>query len=331
MAGITLRNLSKSFDDVYAVDDVSLSVGEEELLVLVGPSGCGKTTLLRLIAGLERADRGQILFGDQVVNEIRPKNRNIGFVFQNYALLPQITVYENIAYGLRSRRVAASEIEKRVQSASKRFRIDKLLKRKPGKLSGGEQQRVALARALVRETVATLYDEPLANLDAPLRQQARADIMQLHRQKKQPGIYVTHDQEEALALGHRIAIMQQGCIVQLDTPAQIYAQPTNRFVADFIGAGMNWFAPDTLGLSVPDAVTDVGVRPESWRLASSENAILSGVVTVANGRYNKIEISEGQSTSIYTTTPLIIGQQVHLAVGIDQTLWFDSSGDRITR
>ena len=329
MVGITVQNLSKSFGDVIAVNDVSLSVGAEELLVLVGPSGCGKTTLLRLIAGLERADTGQILFGERMMNEIRPKHRNIGFVFQNYALLPQISVYENIAYGLRSRRVPSAEIENRVNAAATKFRIGTLLKRYPEKLSGGERQRVALARALVRETVATLYDEPLANLDAPLRQQARADIMQLHRQKQQPGIYVTHDQEEALALGHRIAIMQKGRIVQLDTPSQIYTNPSNRFVADFVGAGINWFDAETFGLPMPEGARHVGVRAESWRMVSAESALVSGVVTVGNGRYNQFETPDRKTISFYTTNPLNVGEQINLTVGIEDTIWFDSFGDKL--
>jgi multiple sugar transport system ATP-binding protein len=232
---IVVDNLVKQFAEKRAVDGVSFGIDEGELLVLVGPSGCGKTTTLRLLAGLEPASSGQIRFGDRVVNEIRPRDRNIAMVFQDYAILPHLTVFENIAYGLRSRRTPRAQVRERVPAAARTFRIEHLLARKPRQLSGGERQRVALSRAMVRDASLYLYDEPLSNLDAQLRYQAREDILTLHREKRSPTVYVTHDQSEAMALGDRIAVMNAGRIQQIGTGPELYDQPRNLFVAYFIG------------------------------------------------------------------------------------------------
>lgn len=232
---IVAEHLVKRFQDKAAVDDVSLEIKAGELFVLVGPSGCGKTTTLRLLAGLEPVTSGRILFGGRQVNDIRPKERNVAMVFQDYAIFPHMTVYENIAYGLRSRHAERAMIRERVPAAAKMFRIDHLLKRKPRQLSGGERQRVALARSLVRDASMYLFDEPLANLDAQLRHQAREDILLLHRQKGQPAVYVTHDQSEAMALGDRIAVMRDGKIQQIGTGTELYERPLSQFVAFFIG------------------------------------------------------------------------------------------------
>jgi len=242
MSAIIVSNLSKSFGDKEVVRDVSFALDEGEFLVLVGPSGCGKTTTLRMLAGLESPTRGEIILNGRKVNEIRPRDRNVAMVFQDYAVFPHMTVYENIAYGLRSRHIPLSIIRERVPLAAKTFRIDHLLYRKPRQLSGGERQRVALARAYVRDADLYLYDEPLANLDAQLRYQAREDILALHRQKMRPSIYVTHDQSEAMALGDKIAVMRQGRIEQIGNGAELYQRPINRFVAYFIGIpGINLF------------------------------------------------------------------------------------------
>jgi len=235
MTAIAAEHLVKRFDEKVAVNDVSLNIGEGELLAMVGPSGCGKTTTLRMLVGLEPMTSGTIRFGDRVVNEIRPKDRNVAMVFQDYAIFPHLTVFENIAYGMRARHEPKERIQERVPAAAKMFRIDHLLKRKPRQLSGGERQRVALARALVRDANLYLYDEPLANLDAQLRHQAREDILLLHREKGKPSVYVTHDQSEAMALGDRIAVMRDGKIQQIGTGTELYDQPHSRFVAFFIG------------------------------------------------------------------------------------------------
>jgi multiple sugar transport system ATP-binding protein len=234
-SSIIVEHLVKRFQEKVAVDDISLRIEAGELLVLVGPSGCGKTTTLRLLAGLEPISSGHIHFGEREVNEIRPRDRNVAMVFQDYAVFPHMTVFENIAYGLRSRHAPRTLIHERVPEAARMFRIEPLLKRKPRQLSGGERQRVALARALVRDASLYLFDEPLANLDAQLRHQAREDILLLHRQKGQPGVYVTHDQSEAMALGDRIAVMAEGKIQQIGTGTELYEQPRSQFVAFFIG------------------------------------------------------------------------------------------------
>jgi len=236
---IQVRNLVKSFNsgEKTAVNNVSFDVHDGEFLVLVGPSGCGKTTTLRLLVGLEDITSGEIRFGERVVNEIRPKGRNVAMVFQDYAVFPHLTVFENIAYGLRSRGgFSRAEINTRVTRAAEMFRIDGLLKRKPRQLSGGERQRVALSRAMVRDADVYLFDEPLSNLDAQLRYDAREDILALHREKKKPTVYVTHDQSEAMALGDRIAVMRAGKLMQIGTGTELYSRPANQFVAFFIGA-----------------------------------------------------------------------------------------------
>lgn len=330
MPSIHLHHITKSFDTVVAVNDVSLSVGDGEMVVLVGPSGCGKTTLLRLIAGLERADAGEIYFGDVLMNEIRPKYRNLSIVFQDYALLPHINVFENIAYGLRSRGTPRKQIGPKVSEAARRFRVERLLERWPSQLSGGERQRVALARAMVRDSVATLYDEPLASLDAPLRQQARADIMQLHQQKQRPSVYVTHDQSEAMAMGDRIAVMRAGRIVQLDAPMMIYSNPVNRFVADFIGAGMNWFEPAELPFAAPTGAVIAGVRPEHVGVVNSaETANFSGILSVRNGRHCTISVARRDPVTIHTSDNLVPNATVYLRLRAQHLLWFDASGNRV--
>jgi multiple sugar transport system ATP-binding protein len=235
MSAITVDNLVKHFGDKAAVADASFTVADGEFLVLVGPSGCGKTTMLRLVAGLEAATSGEITFGDRVVTNVRARDRNVAMVFQDYAIFPHLTVFENIAYGLRSRHTPRQEIGPRVNEAARTFRIDHLLQRKPRQLSGGERQRVALSRAMVRDADVYLYDEPLSNLDAQLRYQAREDVLALHRARPKPSVYVTHDQSEAMALGDRIAVMRDGTIQQIGTGAELYERPRNRFVAFFLG------------------------------------------------------------------------------------------------
>lgn len=232
---ITVEHLVKRYGEKAVVNDINLEIGQGELLVLVGPSGCGKTTTLRLLAGLENVTEGRILFGDSLVNEVRPSTRNVAMVFQDYAIFPHMTVFENIAYGLRSRHAPRQLIREKVPQAAQMFRIEHLLRRKPRQLSGGERQRVALARCVVRDASLYLFDEPLANLDAQLRHQAREDILMLQRAKGLPAVYVTHDQSEAMALGDRIAVMNAGVIQQIGTGTELYDRPLSQFVAFFIG------------------------------------------------------------------------------------------------
>ena len=237
MAGIRLDNVTKVFDDgTRAVRSLDLDVPDGSLIVLVGPSGCGKTTALRMVAGLEEITEGEVRIGDRVVNEVAPKDRDIAMVFQNYALYPHMSVFENMAFGLKLRRMKKPEIEHRVEDAAKVLALFDLLRRKPGQLSGGQRQRVAMGRAIVREPQAFLMDEPLSNLDAKLRVQMRAEISRLQREVNVTTIYVTHDQVEAMTMGDRVAVLKLGTLQQVDSPQTLYREPVNLFVGGFIGS-----------------------------------------------------------------------------------------------
>jgi multiple sugar transport system ATP-binding protein len=242
MAHVQFEHVYKSFNKVEVVHDINMDVADKEFLVLVGPSGCGKSTCLRMIAGLEDVTSGEISIGDKVVNNVDPKDRDIAMVFQNYALYPHMSVYDNMAFGLKLRHVPAQQINKRVQDAADILGLEKLLKRKPKELSGGQRQRVALGRALVRSAQVFLLDEPLSNLDAKLRVQTRAEISKIHQRVQTTFVYVTHDQTEAMTMGTRIAVLNGGIIQQLGPPQELYDHPTNLFVAGFIGSpAMNFF------------------------------------------------------------------------------------------
>src|SRR5688500_14593081 len=243
MARVSLANVSKVYPGgIQAVDNVSLDIADAEFVVLVGPSGCGKSTTLRMVAGLEEITSGTIAIGDRVVNNVAPKDRDIAMVFQNYALYPHMSVYKNMAFALKLRRVPWVEIDQRVREAARILDIEHLLDRKPKALSGGQRQRVAVGRAIVRDPACFLFDEPLSNLDAKLRVTTRAELKRLHNRLRTTTIYVTHDQEEAMTLGDRIVVMKDGVIQQADTPLQTYQRPGNRFVAGFIGMPpMNFF------------------------------------------------------------------------------------------
>jgi len=236
MATVTFENVNKAYGDFQAVKDLNLEIGDGEFMVLVGPSGCGKTTSLRMIAGLEEITSGTLKIGDRVVNDVPPKDRDIAMVFQSYALYPHMSVRENLAFGLKLRKVPKAEIERRVNEAAETIQLGKLLDRKPKELSGGQRQRVALGRAIVREPAVFLMDEPLSNLDAKLRVQTRAEIARLHQRLKTTVVYVTHDQVEAMTMGSRIAVMNDGLLQQVGTPQTLYDTPINRFVAGFIGS-----------------------------------------------------------------------------------------------
>jgi multiple sugar transport system ATP-binding protein len=242
MASVTYDHVTKRFGDVVAVNDLDIKVEDKEFLVLVGPSGCGKTTALRLLAGLEDITEGQIFIGDRIVNDVAPKDRDIAMVFQSYALYPHMSVHDNMAFGLKLRKMDKAEIKRRVENAAEILGIEDLLDRKPRQLSGGQRQRVAVGRAIVREPNVFLLDEPLSNLDAKLRVQTRAEISTLHKQLETTFIYVTHDQVEAMTMATRIAVMKLGILQQLDTPQNLYDSPDNKFVAGFIGSpSMNFF------------------------------------------------------------------------------------------
>ena len=289
MGAININNVGKIYPNgTRALEDVNIEINDGEFVVLVGPSGCGKTTLLRMVAGLEDITEGEISIADKVVNEIAPKDRDIAMVFQNYALYPHMSVYDNMAFSLKLRKLPKDEIDQKVKDAAKTLEIDELLERKPKALSGGQRQRVAMGRAIVRNPQAFLMDEPLSNLDAKLRVQMRAELGQLHSQLETTTLYVTHDQVEAMTMGDRVAVIRKGVLQQIDTPREIYLYPKNIFVAGFIGSpAMNFVYADiktsTKGMTLifgndkilakdaPEALKEyegkeivLGIRPEAF-------------------------------------------------------------------
>ena len=242
MASVTYDHISKEYGEVVAVNDLNLAIDDKEFIVLVGPSGCGKTTALRMLAGLEEITKGVVKIGDRIVNDVPPKDRDIAMVFQSYALYPHMTVFDNMAFGLKLRKTPKQEIKKRVQEAAEILGIQEMLSRKPRQLSGGQRQRVALGRAIVREPKVFLFDEPLSNLDAKLRIAMRSEITKLHQRLQTTFIYVTHDQIEAMTMASRIAVINKGILQQMDTPQTLYDRPDNMFVAGFMGSpAMNFF------------------------------------------------------------------------------------------
>ena len=262
MASVTLDRVTKRFGEVTAVQDLSIEVEDREFLVMVGPSGCGKSTTLRLIAGLEELSDGNIYIGENLVNDVPPKDRDIAMVFQSYALYPHMSVYDNLSFGLRLRGTARKEIERRVQEAAEMLNIAELLARKPKALSGGQRQRVALGRAVVRDPAVFLMDEPLSNLDAKLRVQTRAELIRLHERLQATVIYVTHDQMEAMTMGSRIAVLRDGVLQQIGPPQEVYGEPSNMFVAGFIGSpAMNFFDARLTG-----SADDMYVETDTFKL-----------------------------------------------------------------
>jgi len=302
MASISLRHVEKRYDDILALADCNLEIADHEFVVLVGPSGSGKTTLLRIIAGLEHASAGELYFNDVCVNDVDVSDRDIAMVFQNYGLYPHMSVYDNMAFGLRRRRMAGRQIDEQVRRTAKMLGMEALLARRPRQLSGGQRQRVALGRAIVRDPAVFLLDEPLSNLDAHLRVQMRAEILKVHRAVAATAVYVTHDQVEALTMGDRIAVMNEGRIHQLGTPGELYDAPVDRFVASFIGTpamgfltcriqrspnGMELLTDSgrmrisavqaqALGKLGADQVV-VGIRPERLAIVADQEASVSDV------------------------------------------------------
>src|SRR3954452_20175052 len=294
MAQVVIRSLNKKFDEVHAVKDVNLAIRDKEFMVFVGPSGCGKTTTLRMVAGLESITSGRILIDDRVINELPPMDRDIAMVFQNYALYPHMSVYDNMAFGLKMRKFDRSDIARRVQEAAEILGIQELLRRKPRQLSGGQRQRVALGRAIVRHPQVFLFDEPLSNLDAKLRVQMRVELKKLHQRLGTTAIYVTHAQVEAMTLGARVVVMKDGLVQQAGEPLELYNAPATRFVAGFIGSPAMNFAAVTvterdgalrlsnegLDIAAPPHAADrlraclgrevtLGIRPEDLRIATA--------------------------------------------------------------
>jgi multiple sugar transport system ATP-binding protein len=327
MAEVILENVVKVYPgNVRAVDNVSLVIEDQEFIVLVGPSGCGKSTTLRMVAGLEEITGGSIQIGSRVVNDVPPKDRDIAMVFQNYALYPHMTVYKNMAFGLKLRRVPRAEIDEKVRAAAQMLGIEELLERKPKALSGGQRQRVAVGRAIVRTPKAFLFDEPLSNLDAKLRVEMRAELKKLHRKLCTTTIYVTHDQEEAMTLGDRVVVMKDGVIHQVASPLEVYEAPVNRFVAGFLGTPpMNFLnvqvVADSGGLYLDegsgrlrlnDRLSQVladrvgqkmvlGVRPES--LSFRPEGRFSGVDNQLNVCITVVE-TLGDKMDVYVQTPV---------------------------
>jgi multiple sugar transport system ATP-binding protein len=366
MASVTYQNVYKKYGDVTAVNNLNIEVGDKEFLVLVGPSGCGKTTALRCLAGLEEITSGEIKIADRVVNDVAPKDRDIAMVFQSYALYPHLSVYDNMAFGLKLRKVPKDEIKRRVNEAADILGIRDLLDRKPRQLSGGQRQRVAVGRAIVREPKVFLFDEPLSNLDAKLRVAMRAEISKLHQRLATTFIYVTHDQIEAMTMATRIAVINKGILQQLDTPQNLYDRPNNLFVAGFIGSPAMNFFPGKLrkdngklivdtgdfSVAIPSkfakpyeghAGKDIifGIRPENIHDADfvppnidSEKVAVKVDVTELMGNEIFLYLVSGKNTFVSRVDPrsqLRVGQQADVAFDMDAIHIFDAATEEAIR
>lgn len=354
MASVRFEAVTKRFGDVTAVHEMDLTIRDGEFLVLVGPSGCGKTTALRMIAGLERPTGGTLWIGDEDVTDLDPGDRDIGMVFQSYALYPQMTVYDNLAFGLRRHRSSRTQVDERVRAVAEILGLDTLLSRKPGQLSGGQRQRVALGRALARRPRVFLMDEPLSNLDAQLRLTTRAELLRLHRQVQTTTVYVTHDQVEAMTMGSRIVVMNAGRIQQVDTPQRVYDEPANVFVARFIGSPpMNLitgelsdngrhFRSGSLDIELPfrhaapSARVQLGIRPEHFRLDDdTPDSVISGTVDLVEPLGSDLLLTVtlhdlSVIARIEPTSAVVVGQTVHLAAPLTRASLFDATtGERI--
>ena len=351
MAGVVFDRVTKRYGDFTAVRELTLAIQDREFLVLVGPSGCGKTTSLRMLAGLEDLSSGQIFIGDRPVNDVPSKDRDIAMVFQSYALYPHMTVYDNMAFSLTLRGVSKQEIDRRVDDAARQMGIESLLHRKPKQLSGGQRQRVAVCRAMVRDPAVFLMDEPLSNLDAKLRVQARAEISKLHQKLGATFVYVTHDQVEAMTMGTRIAVLNEGILQQVDTPTNLYNHPKNTFVASFIGSpSMNLFEAQLVeqegdlyvkttafDVKVPDRKADqfrrdrerpiiFGLRPENihdpnYAAPDIAPAPVTARVSVMEMMGNEVIVYlDGPNGTEYVAR---LDPRSKINVGDSVTLWFD--------
>jgi len=314
---ITVNHLVKSFGpESRVVDDVSFAIQPGEMFFLLGPSGCGKTTVLRMLAGFVEPDKGEILFADKRMNDVPPQNRNTAMVFQNYAIWPHLTVFENVAYGPRARKLDTAMVQRRVTDALRVVRLEDLAQRKPAQLSGGQQQRVALARALAVEPDLILLDEPLSNLDARLRLELREELQRIHRETRTSCLYVTHDQEEALSLADRVAVMNKGKIEQIGAPLEVYERPVNEFAARFMGE-INVLAagnPLARKLGAP-ADRKMGFRPESASLSNEGVAAMVKHATYLGSKTElSIETSTGETLKLWTRKKVATGEAVHFQV-----------------
>ena len=353
MAKVEFREVRKSYGDLEVIHGVTTDVVDGEFVVIVGPSGCGKSTLLRMVAGLEAITAGEIVIGDRVVNALEPKDRDIAMVFQNYALYPHMSVFDNMAYGLKIRGFRKDDIKARVDRAAEILELGPLLARKPRQLSGGQRQRVAMGRAIVREPAVFLFDEPLSNLDAKLRVQMRFEIQKLHRRLKTTSLYVTHDQVEAMTLANRMIVMNAGRAEQIGTPMEVYENPATLFVAGFIGSPAMNFLPAradggarftllaggslvaAVGGAPAGAAVSVGLRPEHLRPAAAEDALLSGTVEMVEqlGADTLIHVGHGADTIIARMPHELrfeVGTTIHLTADPERVFLFDAeTGARI--
>ena len=338
MASVTFDHVVKDFGPVKVVKDMNIEIADGEFMVLVGPSGCGKTTALRMIAGLEDVTAGTLKIGDRVVNDVPPKDRDIAMVFQSYALYPHMTVRDNLAFGLKLRKFDKAEIERRVNEAAETTQLTGLLDRKPKELSGGQRQRVALGRAIVREPAVFLMDEPLSNLDAKLRVQTRAEIARLHQRIKTTTVYVTHDQVEAMTMGQRIAVMNEGILQQVGPPQQLYDHPVNRFVAGFIGSPSMNFVEVTASGAEGSVTLDSGTGitiPLPGRLGAAVRDAAGGGGLVAGFRPEHIEIGEAAAgDAAFRATADVVeylgnDELLHVSVGDQDIVAVVSSAHRV--
>lgn len=332
MSKVILKNVTKVYENKNKViDDISLEIKDKEFVVLVGASGCGKSTLLRMIAGLEDITSGEIFIGDRKVNDVQPKDRDIAFVFQSYALYPHMTVRENIAFGLKMRKMDKETIEKKVQEAAEILDLGPYLDRKPKQLSGGQRQRVALGRAIVRNPKVFLMDEPLSNLDAKLRVQMRSEIKKLHEKLQTTFIYVTHDQTEALTMGDRIVVLDKGIIQQVDPPEEIYENPKNTFVAGFVGSPqMNFIDSKDIPYDTPEN-SIIGIRPEKMLCNGEIKLTVHVDITELLGSEKIAYFNIGdKKCSAKLPADYKLGDTLELSIRPDDMYFFDStSGKRI--
>jgi len=366
MAQVILRNLSKSYGDTQVVKDVNLEIRDREFFVLVGPSGCGKSTTLRMVAGLEDITSGEVWIGDRLVNQVPPKDRDIAMVFQNYALYPHMSVYQNMAFGLKLRGYSRKEIDARVREAAEILNIGHLLERRPKELSGGQRQRVAVGRAIVRKPKVFLFDEPLSNLDAKMRVRMRVELSKLHNRLQATMIYVTHDQLEAMTLANRVAVMKDGVVQQIAPPIQLYTQPENKFVAGFIGSppmnflevtlnrrnGSVFFELEGRGALRSDAAMGrkleksvgkkviLGIRPEDvhdkvyYTGGPAENKVIKGTVDVVEpmGAEKYLYLSLGSQSLVARVNPnnqAKENQVIDLVFNMEKVKIFDPETDKV--